>query len=292
MFPSQTIVGKEFNNNKIRYVKLLQKNMVHNEYQFKIGLNEDKNFNENNVCGADGLYFCKYEDITQWLSYNGKYMYWLCDVKIPDDALLVIYDNKIKTSKMWIINMIPLETDELLLTALKKDFSLIKMIGFNIENNIEQILITELKCNFNIVKFLKTNHITNQIELIIIRIIKEDIKKIRLLKIYNMTNMIKSVLKEMIYNDESILHLLNDDISGYIQFELIIDQQYDEKKLKFISSDIIKKVIGDIISLSITLSLNEIIRVYKIYNEMILNKLCDDYDLFIPALKDCINYLK
>lgn len=293
MLPSQIIVGKEFNNNnQTRYVKLLQKNMIHNGYRFIIGLNEDKNFNEENECGPNGLYFCKYEHIIEWLFYNGKYMFWICDIKIPDDASVIIYDNKIKTDKLCLLNMMELETNELLSNSLKKDYSLIRMIGFNIGNNIEQILISEIKCNFNIVNFLKINHITIQIESIIIQIIKEDMQKIRLLKICNMTNMIKNVVKSMIYNDENIMYLLDEENMNNMQFEIIMDQKYDDNKLKFISTDIIKNIIGNIISFNINLTLNEIMRIYKIYNEIILNKLCDDIDLFKPALKDHINYLK
>jgi hypothetical protein len=46
------------------YVKLTNKNSIHNGYQYKEGLNcLNGEFNHKRICGSGGLYFCNKKDI-------------------------------------------------------------------------------------------------------------------------------------------------------------------------------------------------------------------------------------
>ena len=62
------------------YVKLTTEDGVHNEYQYKEGLNcLDGEFNSDNICAPGGLYFCDEKDIGKWIKYGGKLMHYIWD---------------------------------------------------------------------------------------------------------------------------------------------------------------------------------------------------------------------
>ena len=81
-------------------VKLTNGQRIHNGFEFKEGLNVDTiDFNPIDQCSPGGFYFCKYEDFGKWIYYREVKMDYMWDVKIPDDAKVVILDNKIKCNK-------------------------------------------------------------------------------------------------------------------------------------------------------------------------------------------------
>jgi hypothetical protein len=61
-------------------------------------------FNSRKVCGPGGLYFCEERDYRKWLEYGDKKMVYMWDVEIPDDAIVVVMDEKVKTDKFILSN--------------------------------------------------------------------------------------------------------------------------------------------------------------------------------------------
>jgi hypothetical protein len=82
-----------------QYIKVLTKDLKHRGYQWKFGLNEIDVFNNTNECTADALYVCEIKDFFEWMTlyYNITYV---CYVTIPEDAQIIIMENKIKTNKV------------------------------------------------------------------------------------------------------------------------------------------------------------------------------------------------
>ena len=87
------------------YVKLTTENDTHNGYQYKEGLNcLNGAFNNEKVCGSGGLYFCRKEDIGEWVEYNNKLMHYIWDVELCEDSKIVDMDDKLKTNKFILSN--------------------------------------------------------------------------------------------------------------------------------------------------------------------------------------------
>ena len=77
------------------YVKLTNKDCIHNEYQYKEGLNcLNEKFNNEKICGSGGLYFCRKEDSYKLINYNDKVMYYIWDVELCEDSKIVDMDDK------------------------------------------------------------------------------------------------------------------------------------------------------------------------------------------------------
>jgi hypothetical protein len=109
------ITGKEFNEKypNAEFVKLTNKKDLHNGYQYEEGLNElDDPFNEKPICAKGGLYFCFKKDCGQWVEYGDMKMENIWCVKIPDDAKIVIIDDKIKTNKFVLANKLYIWSSE------------------------------------------------------------------------------------------------------------------------------------------------------------------------------------
>jgi hypothetical protein len=87
------------------YVKLTTEDLIHNCYQYEEGLNcLEGNFNNENICGPGGLYFCRKEDIGKWCYYGGRKMYYIWDVKLCEDSKIVDMGDKLKTNKFILTN--------------------------------------------------------------------------------------------------------------------------------------------------------------------------------------------
>ena len=117
------ITGQQFNDQYgcEWFVKLTNETCIHNGLEFKEGLNKDTiEFNSERSCGPGGLYFCKYEHFGRWTYYNKTKMEYMWDVKIPNDAEVVIMDNKIKCNMFILLNKRCIWTDhDLCLKAIK-----------------------------------------------------------------------------------------------------------------------------------------------------------------------------
>ena len=120
------ITGKEFNEKypDANVVKLTVVNNCHNGFQYKEGINslpEDESFNEKPICAKGGLYCCFKKDFGLWFGYNDKVMTNIWSVTIPDDAKVVVMNNKIKVDRFILSNMEPLLSRDNCLTAVGQD---------------------------------------------------------------------------------------------------------------------------------------------------------------------------
>lgn len=89
-----------------KFVKLLTKDMVHNGMTFKEGLNVDSAIWSDGYCSPDGIYFTDTNFVIEWIRYNGKIMYWICDVEIPEGEKFIFFDcsGKYKASRVILTN--------------------------------------------------------------------------------------------------------------------------------------------------------------------------------------------
>lgn len=119
------ITGQQFNEQCgcLPFVKLTNESCIHNGLEFKEGLNKDTiEFNSEKICGPGGLYFCDYRHFGKWTCYNKKEMYYMWDVKIPDNASILMMDKKLKCDMFILSNKRRIWTDsDLCLEAIKYD---------------------------------------------------------------------------------------------------------------------------------------------------------------------------
>ena len=85
--------GKKFNYKfgDKKFYKLINKEKVHNDFKFKVGINVDfLEFNPKGKCEKGGLYFVEHDNIGKWIKYNKNVMYYYSRVTIPEDAKVYI----------------------------------------------------------------------------------------------------------------------------------------------------------------------------------------------------------
>lgn len=103
-FNGLVLTGKQFNEiTKVeKFYKAIHPNMTHYGYKYTEGLNIDYiKFATYCECCAGGLYFTNIYYIDDYCLYNDK----LYEVEVPDDALVYIEKNKIKSTKLIIKSM-------------------------------------------------------------------------------------------------------------------------------------------------------------------------------------------
>lgn len=84
------------------FCKLLNDKFCHHNFQYKLGLNIDKNpFNPTGECCIGGLYFIDIENIVEFMDYGNN----LASIEIPDNARVYCERGKYKAD-MFIINSI------------------------------------------------------------------------------------------------------------------------------------------------------------------------------------------
>jgi hypothetical protein len=59
--------------------------------------------------GANCIYFCFGSHIDMWIKIHNEQLIWT--VKIPDDANVVVIENKIKADKIIIIDIVSIKSD-------------------------------------------------------------------------------------------------------------------------------------------------------------------------------------
>jgi hypothetical protein len=139
--------GEEFNklNTGILFVKLTNETENHNGFQFQTGLNVNtKIINITTKCTDDGIYFCEINKLALWDYYNGEQMVYCRPLKIPNDALVYVYDNKFETNK--------------LILGDKREISTLQLW-----NNLNYC-IKAVRLNKNIMKYIQSNDILKQVQ--------------------------------------------------------------------------------------------------------------------------------
>lgn len=109
-----------------KYYKIMPKNMMHDKYKFKLGLNELKLNDpwDPRECIGGGFYFCNLSDVPEWIHLypNGI----ICDISIPHDAMVSKRSNKYKTNKIFVSN--PIKYNDFIL-AHKLEYNVIESNG-------------------------------------------------------------------------------------------------------------------------------------------------------------------
>jgi hypothetical protein len=88
-------------------VKVVNENMINCDHKFQVELNEIEDFeSEPDIVCAPGIYFCEAKYVFIWALKLG-YEH-ICDVEIPDNALVLKFDDKNRTNKIILSRPIPL----------------------------------------------------------------------------------------------------------------------------------------------------------------------------------------
>jgi hypothetical protein len=106
-----TVTGKKFNElyKDTKFYKITNESECHFNFQYKDGLNEDFiKFNPSDECKPGGLYFTELNKIGYYLEYGCN----IREVKILDDSLIYIENNKFKTNKFYLEKKILLKDFE------------------------------------------------------------------------------------------------------------------------------------------------------------------------------------
>ena len=114
-----TITGSEFNAyyGEARFYKILNYNLTHFGFTYKIGINKDtRHFNPSGTCNPGGLYFAHESQIRNFLGYG----HLIANVIIEDDALVYIEEGKFKANKI-IIDVIEEITDTIINECIVKN---------------------------------------------------------------------------------------------------------------------------------------------------------------------------
>src|SRR5579872_5162141 len=101
---NKELSGIEFNDlyKNTHLIKLTNETELHNNFQFKDGLNIDTvDFNATKECSPGGIYFTEKNKGYMWLNvYYDTPMKYMRKVTIPDDARVYIEEDKFKTDKL------------------------------------------------------------------------------------------------------------------------------------------------------------------------------------------------
>jgi len=89
---------------RMKYVKLTNKDNIHNNFTFKDGLNIDTIPISSGECKPGGIYFTTFDNIHHWLSYNYHEMYYIWDVVIPENSKVHHYLTKSKAESIILSN--------------------------------------------------------------------------------------------------------------------------------------------------------------------------------------------
>jgi len=120
------IAGIEFNKtykDNTKFYKFLKNDLTHYGFQYKLGLNIDVfPFNPTNECSQRGLYFCAESKCHLFWKRYGTL---LAFIEIPNDARVYIEQDKFKSDKIIIKEIIKFEdvSDDFWINILQKDIS-------------------------------------------------------------------------------------------------------------------------------------------------------------------------
>jgi hypothetical protein len=80
----------------LTWVKVTNEKMMHHDYQYKIGENEDVRDLTMNNCSRGGLYFCPLDKIINWVNFGNGYH----EVTFADDERVWVEENKCKAKRI------------------------------------------------------------------------------------------------------------------------------------------------------------------------------------------------
>lgn len=139
------VLGSEYNG-KIFY-KVINKNMTNFMFTYKLGLNElIENFNPRGDCTAGGFYFCELQHLKNWLFLHPDG--YVCEVRLPLDALVFPQNLKYKTEKIIIEN--PIDIIEFIKLHKMEE----EILKFN-SAHVKDVVINLLKTNGLLLKHIK-----------------------------------------------------------------------------------------------------------------------------------------
>ena len=138
------------------YYKILNKDLCHNGFQYKLGLNEDiLPFNPSGSCRSGGLYFTDLDNVVKFLSY-GCY---IAEVSLPDGE--EIYKdpegNKYKARRITIDKYCPTkewkmwEDKEFCLAAVQQDGRALQYV----KEQTPEICLAAVQKNGSALEFVK-----------------------------------------------------------------------------------------------------------------------------------------
>ena len=127
--------------NQKKFYKIIGCN--NGNFPYKLGMNvladNGEEFNKNPKCGPGGLYFCKIENIFDWLEFGDK----VCVLSVPEDARMVSVENQFKADRIFIEKIISI------------DIKSLAEAGADVRANDDLALLMAVKNgNLEVVKFL------------------------------------------------------------------------------------------------------------------------------------------
>jgi len=139
-------------NKNIQFYKFLNHNLIHNNFQYKLGLNVDiVPFNPSGMCESGGLYFCEEAMCHHhWRGYDGKKV---AIIEIPDDARVYEDGNKFKADKLIITEIIDFcdMPDDFWINILHKDYKALEYV----KNQTDELCTLAIMQNGSAIQFVK-----------------------------------------------------------------------------------------------------------------------------------------
>lgn len=106
--------GVEFNRDHGHRValKLTFDTHIHNDFEYNMGLNVDHNIFDAREAYCSGMFFAFEEDVPSWLFHiKSRRMHkWAWTVAIPDDAKVVVFDDRVKCDRFILSDPRPIST--------------------------------------------------------------------------------------------------------------------------------------------------------------------------------------
>ena len=155
------------------YFIVLDEKLSNYDFDYQLGLNIDTKYFDD--CPNRGIYFYESKNVPLWLNYGSN----LAFISIPEDAEVVHFNDKSKTSKVVIEKIINVkdwemwENEEFCLKAVKLYTKSLKFV----KNQTDDIVLAAIKKNPNSLELVK-----NQNETICLQAVKRDGKALQYVK--------------------------------------------------------------------------------------------------------------
>ena len=265
------ISGEELNKLGKKYCILTTNCNIHNEYEYKEGLNVlDLEFNKLNseeeindlTYDKYGLYFCDINNIQHWppCHYDNQIMYYIYDVIIPDDAKVIIGKNKSHIEFAWRIVKIN-KTNKMILSNKRKLWS---------DNYCCNIMVKN--------HYWALKYVENQTEDIIKNAIKNDS-----LSIQFVNNINHELCKVLVNENGNILNWLYYNYYNYHNYN-VTKMNINIDKLHY-QNDIL-----ELAKIAVNQNPYMIQFIFETFGDII--QINDKYEIYKLAIKENCNILK